>query len=222
MRAIARVGDYLTPNIEAIVAKRPDVVIAVPSPGNREEVQALAGLGIRTVVVAEGPKLDHVFEAMRTIAREAERETEGSALVARLQREIEATRARVASRPRRRTLMIVGRNPLVAVGEGNLIDEFLALAGATNIAAGYGEWPRLSLEFVVRAAPEVVLDGSMGGEATLDTSFYEGLGLQAAKGGRVHALILDEVLRPGPRIAAGLERVARLIHPEAFAATPAP
>lgn len=208
--------------MEAIVAKRPDVVIAVPSPGNREEVQALAGLGIRTVVVAEGPKLDHVFQAMRTIAREAGREKEGSALIARLQREIDATRARVASRPRRRTLMIVGRNPLVAVGEGNLIDEFLSFAGATNIAAGYGAWPRLSLEFVVRAAPEVVLDGSMGGEATLDTSFYEGLGLQAAKGGRVHALILDEVLRPGPRIAAGLERVARLIHPEAFAATPAP
>ncbi|MGH7805878.1 MAG: ABC transporter substrate-binding protein, partial [Candidatus Binatia bacterium] len=150
------------------------------------------------------------------------REAEGVALVERLRRGIEATHARVADRPRRRALMVVGRNPLVAVGSGNLIDEFLSYAGAENIAAEFGEWPRLSLEFVVRAAPEVVLDGSMGGEATLDTSFYEGLGLQAAKGGRVHALILDEVLRPGPRLAAGLERIARLIHPEAFAVTPAP
>jgi iron complex transport system substrate-binding protein len=221
-RKIDRVGSYLTPNVEAIVAKRPDVVIAVPSPGNREEVEALSSLGIRTLVVAEGPTLAHVFEAMRTIARETGREAEGAALAARLRAEIAATRARVADRPRRRALMIVGRNPLVAVGGGNLIDELLSLAGADNIAAAYGEWPRLSLEFVVRESPEVVLDGSMGGEATLDTSFYEGLGISAAKRGRVHALNLDEVLRPGPRIAAGFETLARVVHPDAFAGQPAP
>src|SRR5215475_8698705 len=48
---IDRVGSYLKPNVEAVIAHRPDVVIAVPSPGNREAVDALTRLGLRVVVV---------------------------------------------------------------------------------------------------------------------------------------------------------------------------
>src|SRR5438445_6050611 len=43
---IERVGNFLTPNIEAIIAKHPDVVIAVPSPGNQSGVEALQRLGL--------------------------------------------------------------------------------------------------------------------------------------------------------------------------------
>jgi len=216
-KKIDRVGSYLKPNVEAIIAKRPDLVIAVPSPGNREEVQALETVGVETLVVAEGPSIEHVFDAMGKISAAVGRRERGKALVASIRAELGATAGRVAARPKRRVLMIVGRNPLVAVGRPNLIDEILVSLNAENLAAGLGSWPRLSLEFVVREQPDVVLDGSMGGEATLDTSFYSGLELDAVKGGRVHALRLDEVLRPGPRIAAGAERLARLVHPEAFA-----
>lgn len=217
-RAIDRVGSYLKPNVEAIIAKRPDLVIAVPSPGNREEVQALEAVGLETLVVAEGPSIDHVFAAMETIAGAVGRRERGKDLVTAIRAELAATGKRVAAQPKRRVLMIVGRNPLVAVGRPNLIDDILVALNAENLAAGLGSWPRLSLEFVVREQPDVVLDGSMGGEATVDTSFYSGLELDAVKSGRVHALRLDEVLRPGPRIAAGADRLARLVHPDAFTA----
>src|SRR5512141_2742111 len=48
---IDRVGTFLTPNLEAIVAKRPDLVIAVPSPGNQSPVEAMQRLGLRVLVV---------------------------------------------------------------------------------------------------------------------------------------------------------------------------
>jgi cobalamin transport system substrate-binding protein len=217
-RRVDRVGSYLKPNVEAVVAHRPDVVIAVPSPGNREAVESLVELGLRVVVVEEGPTLDDICASIEKIAAEARQPAAGRELVARLREQADAVRRRVAPLRRVRVLMIVGENPLIAVGDQNLLDELLRIAGAENVAAGLGRWPRLSVEFLVRSSPEVIIDSSMGDEAGGASSFYEDLGLEAAGRGRIHTVRIDEVLRPGPRVGQGLERLARLIHPEAFAA----
>jgi iron complex transport system substrate-binding protein len=129
---------------------------------------------------------------------------------------IAATGARVAGRPRPPVLMIVGRRPLVAVGDGTLVDECLRLAGGDNVAAGLGPWPRLGVEEVVRAAPAIVIESAMGSDAGPDPSFWSDLGLEATTSGKLRSIPLDEVLRPGPRLPEGIERLARAIHPEAF------
>jgi iron complex transport system substrate-binding protein len=188
---IDRVGSYLKPNVEAVIAHHPDVVIAVPSPGNREAVEGLTDLGLRVVIVEE--------------------------LVERMRAQVESVRRRVARAPHRRVLMIVGQNPLIAVGGGNLLDELLRIAGAENVAAHLGRWPRLSVEFLVKSAPDVIIDSSMGDEAAAEPSFYDGLGLRAVTEKRLHTTRIDEVLRPGPRVGEGLAKLARLIHPDAFA-----
>jgi iron complex transport system substrate-binding protein len=190
-------------------------VIAVPSPGNREAVEALAHLGLRVVVVEEGPGLADVLAAIQRIGDEAGRSEAARALCARIAEQVEAVRQRVAPLPRRRTLMVVGENPLIAVGGENLLDELLSAAGARNVASGLGRWPRLSVEFLVASAPEVIIDSSMGDEAGADLSFYDGLGLEAVRAKRLYAVRIDEVLRPGPRVGEGLEKLAGLIHPEA-------
>jgi iron complex transport system substrate-binding protein len=217
-RRVDRVGSYLKPNVEAVVAHRPDVVIAVPSPGNREAVESLVELGLQVVVVEEGPTLDDIYVSIEKIAAEAGRPAMGRELVARLRGQVDAVRRRVVPLRRVRVLMIVGENPLIAVGDQNLLDELLRFAGGQNVAAGFGRWPRLSVEFLVKSSPEVIIDSSMGDEASGAGSFYDDLGLAAAGNGRVHAIRIDEVLRPGPRVGEGLERLARLIHPEAFGA----
>lgn len=144
-RDVDRVGSYLKPNIEAVIARRPDVVIAVPSPGNREAVESLIELGLRVVVVEEGPKLDDIYLSIDKIAAEAGRAVSGRELVARLRGQVDAVRRRVAPLRRIRVLMIVGESPLIAVGDRNLLDELLGFAGAENVAAGLGRWPRLSV-----------------------------------------------------------------------------
>jgi iron complex transport system substrate-binding protein len=219
-RRIERVGSYMQPNVEAVIARRPDLVIAVPSPGNREAVEALMSLGFRVVVVAEGPTVGEVCDSILRIADEAGRAAEGREVVRRLRERIDGVRRRVAPFPRRRVLMVVGESPLVVVGDGNLLDELLRDSGADNVASGLGPWPRLSIEFVIKSAPQVIVDSSMGDEATADLSFYADLDLEAVRSRRIHAVRLDEVLRPGPRLGDGLEKLARLIHPEAFDGPP--
>ncbi len=217
-KRIDRVGSYLKPNVEVVVALRPDLVIAVPSPGNREAVEALEHLGLRVVVVEEGPALADVLAAIQRIGDEAGRSEAARTLGARIAEQVEAVRRRAARLPRRRTLMLVGENPLIAAGSENLLDELLSAAGARNVAAGLGRWPRLSVEFLVSSAPEVIIDSSMGDEAGANLSFYDDLGLEAVRAKRLYAIRIDEVLRPGPRVGEGLEKLARLVHPEAFGA----
>ena len=216
-RAIDRIGSYLKPNVEAVVAHRPDLVIGVPSPGNREAVDALGDLGFRVVIVEEGPKLADVFASIEKIASEVGRPEAGGAIVAGIRRQIARVHARLGDAPRRRVLMIVGQNPLVAVGDGNLLDEILSAAGAENVARGLGRWPRLSIEVLVKSDPYLIIDSSMGEESPAGRSFYEGLGLTAIREARLRAIRVDEVLRPGPRVGEGLEKIARMVHPEIFA-----
>jgi len=215
-RKIDRVGSYLKPDVEAVIRRRPDLVIVVPSPGNHDGVLLLENLGLRIVTVSEGPKLDDVLTSIRSIAAAVGRREAGERIAAGTARSIAAWKERLEPLPRRRVLFIVDRRPLVAVGDGNLVDELLRIAGGENAAAGLGEWPRLSVEYLVRIDPEIIVEATMGGGEAPDRSFYDGLGLRAVGAGRLHAVNLDEVVRPGPRLAEGVEKLARIVHPEAF------
>ena len=82
------------------------MVIAVPSPGNREAVESLVELGLPVVVVEEGPTLDDIYASIEKIAAEARRPAEGRELIARLRGQVDAVRRRVAPLRRVRVLMI--------------------------------------------------------------------------------------------------------------------
>jgi len=216
---IDRVGSYSAPNVEAIVAKKPDVVIGVP-PNNPEAIVALRQLGIRVVIV-EVDTIEQIRAAMRTIAREAERAEQGESLLRDIDNRINEIRARLNGASQRRVLMVVGQEPLIAVGSGIFLNELITQAQGINIAADTSQpWVRLSLEVAIAKQPEVIIDGSMGSEEN-DKERYLGMWknfptLPAVRDGRVYGTRSYTVLRPGPRLPEGFEEIARLIHPERF------
>jgi iron complex transport system substrate-binding protein len=218
---IDRVGTFLTPNIEAIVAKRPDVVIALPSPGNQSGVEALRRLGIRVVLV-DPNTIAEIRESFVTIARELGDEAAGHALTARVDAQMDGVRANLAGVPERKVLMVVGQTPLIAVGTGTFQDELIRMAHGINLAAAAGgTWPHLSLEFAVEAAPDVIIDTTMGNEervgAQAAMAFWSAFPtMPAVREHRVFGYKAYAVLRPGPRIGEAFEDIARFIHPERF------
>jgi iron complex transport system substrate-binding protein len=113
--------------------------------------------------------------------------------------------------------MLVGHQPMVAVGSGSFLDELLKTAHANNIAQLAGqEWPRLTMEFVVATAPEVIIDGQMGSDATAPDSFWARfVTIPAVRDHRVFGYDEDSTLRPGPRVWKSLETLAAMVHPEA-------
>lgn len=218
-RDIDRVGTFLQPNIEVILAKRPDLVIAVPSPENRSAVEKLREFGLNVRVVRP-EKIDEVLRAIEVIAADLELANAGERLVARIREDLATVESKVSALRKRRVLMIVGRRPLIAAGAGTYQDELIAKAGGINIAGDSGEaWPHLSLERVIVAAPEVIVDTGMGeSEAAEGVAFWASFTtIPAVRDGRVVGAGQFDLLRPGPRVAATLETLARFIHPEAIA-----
>ncbi len=213
---LPKVGSFLTPSVEAIVAARPDVVIGVPSPGNQEAVAALHRLGIR-VEISDAEHLAELPAVTRAIAAAAGVPEAGERLVAEIADGMDTVRRRVAGLPPRRVLMAIGQDPLVAVGDSSFLGELLAEAGGANVAPS-GAWPHVNVEYVVARDPEVIIDSSMGTEERSEAgAFWRRLpSLTAVREDRVYAFRDYRVLRPGPRLPAAFASLARLIHPEAW------
>jgi len=214
VRKIPRAGSYLTPNVEVIIALAPDVVIGVPTPGNQAAVEQLRALGLNVVIVGERT-LDDTWQAIRTIGRWTGNDAGAEALVTRVQGEIAAVRADAARVPRRKLLFVVGHDPLVAAGTGLYVDELIDAAGGINVAASAaGAWPRLSLETVIAAAPEVIIDSAMGSEANQGLAAYwePYASVPAVRDGRLWPQRSDALLRPGPRSGLAARELFEMIN----------
>lgn len=216
-RAIDTVGTFVTPAVERIVAKRPDLVLVEPNVGNRQPVESLQRLGIEVLVVPVGT-IAVTRSALIEVARRLGVEDRGHALVARIDAQLAAVAERLRDVTPRRTLLVVSRQPLIVAGADTLQDELIRLAGGENIGAEGGSgWPRLSIERVVAAAPEVIIDSMMGEEGREEAArkYWSRLTtLPAVRDGRVVVYGGGELLRPGPRIGRAAEELARRIHPE--------
>ena len=221
VKKIDRVGTFLTPNIEAILSKHPDLVLAVPSPGNHGPVEELRRLGLKVVVV-DPNTVDEIKQAQITIGEALGTEDAARQLVRAIDAKIEAVRGKLDGVTDRKVLMVVGETPLIAVGRGTFIDELIRLAHGINLGAqAGGSWPRLSLEFPIAAGPEVIIDTTMGNEeptgAAAGLAFWKSFTtIPAVKSGRVHGYQQYQLLRPGPRIGEALETIAKIIHAERF------
>ena len=217
VRKLPRVGSFITPNIEAIAALRPTLVIGLATASDLREIHALKAMGIATLMVDDG-SLATIEQSIVTIGDQIGRAAEARGLAGALGDHLNAVAVRMRLEPERSVLMVVGHQPMVAVGQPNFLNELLALAHAHNIAADANQgWPRLSVEYIIATRPEVILDGQMGSDPSTPSLFWSKYpSIPAVKNHRVFGYAEDPTLHPGPRIGVTLDQMARLVHPEAF------
>ncbi len=215
---LPKIGTFLTPNIEAIAGLRPTIVIGLQTSSDLREIRALNAMGYQTLMVDDN-SIAGIEAGIVIIGNAIGRAAAARALIDRIHLRIAAIQERLRAVRDRRVLMVVGHQPMVAVGTGTYLDELLTMARATNIAAGSAQtWPRLSLEYIIAMRPEVILDGQMGTDPDLPSAFWAKYPtIPAVRDHRVTGYPEDPTLHPGPRIVQTLELLARLIHPEAFA-----
>ncbi len=208
VRQLATVGGGLDPNIEAIVALRPDVVLLAASARAQERLQQL---GIK--VIALEPKTH--ADVQRVIAQLGV--LLGLPDASALWRAIDADVAAVAqSLPKvahSARVYFEASVGIYAAGEASFIGETLTRLGVKNIVpARMGPFPQLNPEFVVRADPDLIMVGdghSMGLEQRPGWS-----GMRAIRAGRVCRFTVeqgDTLVRPGPRLAEGARTMARCL-----------
>jgi iron complex transport system substrate-binding protein len=215
------VGGMVNPNLETLVALKPDLVIGTDE-GNREETfRQLERLRIPTYLV----HANRIAETVDLIARVGEL-TGHRADVPRLTGEmlgrVEAVRRAVAPFPRPRVLYVLWPDPLIVPGRASILTELIEIAGGVSITAGDADtYPRFSLEAAVTRAPEVIIlaDHSTGASTAgraAPEKWQRLVSVPAIRAGRLHSADLSILHRYGPRVPDGLETLARMIHPEAF------
>ena len=211
-----RVGGISTPSFEAILALRPDLILATSESNYEEHVQRLASLGL-PVYVIRPVDFETVLESIERIGVVLGREAPARAHVAAMRRDADAIAHAVAGARRPRVLYVVWPNPLIAPGRGTLITELLQRAGGESVTGAEPlAYPRLSLETVVQRRPERIIVGRHG-QGTVEELLrgWERLdAVSAVREGRVYAVDGDLVHRPGPRMIEALRALARALHPE--------
>ena len=170
------------------------------------------------VLLVSDDSLQEIENSIEKVGARISRENEARRLVAQIQDQIAAVQNRLANVKPLRALMLVGHQPIVAVGFGTYLDELMRIARADNIAAAAGEqWPHLSMEFIIAMRPEVILDGAMGSDAASSSDFWGKYPtIPAVRDHRVFGYAEDPMLHSGPRVGQSLEIMARKIHPEAW------
>jgi iron complex transport system substrate-binding protein len=214
---LPKVGTFLTPNLEAIVALRPTLIIGPGLASSQRAVRSLRAMGYSALRVDDNT-LDGIEQSIELIGAHTGREQEARQLLDSINGQIVSVRARLGRVRPRTVLMLVGHQPMVAVGRGTFLDDLLKLAGGDNIAdLARQPWPRLSIEYIVAMRPDVILDGQMGSDSSTPGGFWSRYPtIPAVRDHRVFSYPQDPVLHPGPRVGQSLEILARIIHPEAF------
>lgn len=208
--SLPRIGGIVDPDIERIVAADPDLVLCTTDGNPRERVRILEEMGIPCFAV--GPQnLDAVFDAIERIGALLGVPEKG-------RREADALRiradrvSRVGRTPSPRVLFVVSTSPMIAAGRGTFLDELIHTSGGLNAAGGFaGRYPRLSVEDLLSAAPDIILVAAMAGVEEFPPAVSRWVEIPAFRNGDVVTLDGDLVTRPGPRMVTALERVGEVL-----------
>jgi iron complex transport system substrate-binding protein len=222
---IARAGGLLDPNLERILALRPDLVIVYQTQADLKRQLDRAGIPVYDYVHRGLPD---ITETIRSIGRRIGLAAAADAEAERIERQLAATRARVAGRKRPKTLVVFGRDPgalrhIDASGGYGFLHDLLELAGGDDALADVKRQSvQMSSEMVLARAPEVILELHYGTSLSGDRMEAERRvwntlpSVPAVKNGHVYLLTGDEFVVPGPRIVIAADRFARTLHADAF------
>lgn len=215
---LPKIGGFMSPSLEAIVAKRPDLVIGVSSATDPVKARELERLGLKVTLISLA-SLSDILSSIKSIARLMGSPQDGEKLANTIGAQVRDVKKSIELAPLRSVLFVVGIRPLVAVGGKNFIDELITLARGENISGSATQpWLNLPEEYVVAKAPQVIIEAGMGTEREQSAKRWGDLkSIPAVKERRIYSYPSDKILRPGPRFGEALAELAGLIHPECFA-----
>ena len=211
-RAAADVGDGLRPNVEAVLAQHPELVVLYASADNLGAVQRFHAAGI-PVIALKIDRLAGFRRAAELLGAAVGEPARAATVVDSVDRTLARVRAATAGLAPPTVFWHVWDAPIYTIGAGSYLSELLEIAGGRNV---YGDIaapsPQVSLEDIVRRDPRFVLAGPEGAARVRRSSAWQGV--RAVREGRV--LVVDTMLvgRPSVRLGEAALSLARLLHPD--------
>ena len=215
-----KIGGYSTINIERVIALKPDLVVAAYGNG-RETVETLRKFNI-TVVALNPKNVKDIERDILLLGKITGTEDNATKLVRWMEEKIEYIKKKVKGRKKVSVAHILWHDPIWVSGKNTFIDEVISIAGGCNVFDFEG-WKIVSIEDLIEKNPEVIIVSSGSGMGGKRDVVYEWVvsderlrGIDAVKNNRVYVVNADIISRPSYRIVFAIEKVAKLLHPNAF------
>ncbi|MDI3317485.1 MAG: cobalamin-binding protein [Bacillota bacterium] len=220
-QSLPKVGGLTDPDFEAIVARRPDLVLTTDI-NAQQVVQRLDSLHI-PVLVLNPKNLEDVHRGIRLVGRVLDLQAGAAAVVRSMEAKERQVEARVADIPASQRVKVyyeVWDNPEMTAGPGSFIDDLIRRAGGVNVADdATSPWPNYSVEKIVAHDPDVILTPFASGyQQLLHGQRPAWNSIRAVRRHRVYLVPQNLVSEPGPDLVQALELIARDLYPERFAA----
>ena len=213
-----KVGGLIDPDIERILALKPDLVVVY---GTQTDLRAQMDRARVPTFQYEHAGLADITTTIRAIGQRVGSGQAAAALASRIEADIAEVRRRVSARPRPRTLLVFGRDSetlrgIYASGGVGFLHDMLEAAGGANVFADVKRQSiQATSELVLTRAPDVIVEVESTGHP--DTKAWDVLGsVPAVRNHRVYVLQGDDMVNPGPRVAQAIRRLADALHPDAF------
>jgi iron complex transport system substrate-binding protein len=211
-RALPRVGSDAGIDLEAVLALRPDLVVAWPNPGSVRAIDRLAALGI-AVYRSEPRSFDDIARTLERLGALAGTSAAAGAAARAFRARLARLEAKYSGRAPVRVFYEVWGRPIVTVNGAHLISKVIRLCGGRNVFARLPLIaPEVDREAVLRADPQVIVASGADGERPAWLDAWKAFpGLAAARDAQLYTIPPDLIERQSTRILDGAARMCRTL-----------
>jgi len=210
-RLVPSVGNGMRPNLEAVLGRRPDLVVMYASGDDRAAADRLTAAG----VAAAGFRIDKIRDFARVtllLGRLVGDTVRAHVVVDSVTATLDRVRRATDSLPRPSVFLHAWEKPLMTIGGGSFLSELVTIAGGRNVYDSLpAPSPVVTLEDVLRKNPQIILVSPVERETILTSARWQTL--PAVRAGRVVAYDTNVVERPSVKLGEAAVSLARLLHP---------
>jgi len=215
-----KLGTFWAPDIEAVIASKPDLVITLWFEQQKSVAESLKRLGYE-VLTLKIEKVEELFMSIEKIGAATGCEKRAGQLVKNISEQLSDLQEQLASANKVRVLWVIQVEPLRVAGRNTFINELIELAGGDNaIGLTIAQYPQIGTEELLVCDAEVIIQSAMGAgdipaqQKAAETFWGRWPGLPAVKNNRIYVVQPDTVLRLGPRLPQGIRLIAQCLHPD--------
>ena len=215
---IKKIGTFWQPNIEAIIAAKPDLVITLWFAQQKSIADTLEQLGYK-VLVLRMEKFSELPEAIQQIGTATATREKSEVLAGTIENKINELKTKYRQAEKPKVLWVIQEEPLRVAGRNTFLNELIEASGGENaIGQTLQQYPSISTEQILCCGAEVIIQSAMSKDnietqqKNAERFWNEYPNLPAVKNKRIYVLYSDEILRLGPRLPEGIEIIANCLY----------
>ncbi len=218
---LPKVGGWINPNYEAILALKPDLVVLMKdqdiSFGDKLRI-----LGLKTFIAKSNDSIKDIIQAISDLGEILGESEEAKKLTLGIQSDLNEIEQKTKNTKKKSVMIVVGRNPgtledIYVIGRNNYMDELITLAGGENVVENERNALKITKEAIFSYNPDVIIEinhQQIDREAEILAIWSTLKQVEAVKNNQVHILSSKVLLHPSQRIVDGAQTLTEILHPE--------